>query len=123
VPRLSLSVFLWAFVPVAIVGLWILAYNHPEAGWLQDHVRRWSKDLHLRNTMERLGTYRDVVAFGIGLVFGYTLDTAGPIARGASGEVATDPAGGTAAGSTLPPRRGDTEAPAAEPPPREGPPG
>jgi hypothetical protein len=123
VPRLSISVFLWAFVPVAIVGLWILAYNHPEAGWLQDHVRRWSKDLHLRDTAERLGTYRDVIAFGLGLVFGYTFDTAGPIARGAPGDAAAAPAGGTAAERTVPPQRSDTEAPAAEPPPREGPPG
>ncbi|HEX6491806.1 MAG TPA: hypothetical protein VF002_10610 [Gaiellaceae bacterium] len=124
VPRISLGVFLWAFVPVVIVGLWILVYNLPEATWLRDHVHRWSKDIHVRNLTHRLGTYRDVVAFGIGLVLGFSFDTAGPIAPGARRGAAVPPAGTTVADRTAPPpARGPAGPPAAEPPPREGPPG
>ena len=122
VPRISISVFLWAFVPVVIVGVWILAYNHPEASWLPDHVRRWAKDIDVRKLSHRLGTYRAVIAFGIGLVFGYSFDTAGPIASGVRRDAAVPPAGPTVGDRTAPPPARGPAGPPAEPPPREGPP-
>jgi hypothetical protein len=101
-PRLSISVFLWAFIPVAIVVLWILIFNQPHGGWLRDHIRNWSDDIGIDGLVKDFKEYIGVLAFGLGLVFGYTFDTTGPIVRGARGVAPADPA---VAEPTAPPRR------------------
>jgi hypothetical protein len=122
-PRVSISVFLWAFVPVAIVVLWIVIFQQPHGNWFRDHIRNWSGDIGIEEQVKRFLEYVGVLAFGLGLVFGFTFDTTGPIQRRARGDAV--PAGPTAADRTPPPGRREpapTEAPPAEPPPREGPP-
>ena len=37
-PRISLHVFLWAFVPVAIAVLWIVIFNQPHHGLGRNHI-------------------------------------------------------------------------------------
>jgi hypothetical protein len=119
VPRISYSVFLWAFVPVAIAGLWILAFNHPQDTWLREHVRDWSNDLRLGDVAAHFRNERGVAAFVIGLVFGFTFDTAGPIERVRREPPSVPPPGRD---RDMVDERPSAEAPPSEPPPREGPP-
>ena len=77
-PRLAATFFLLAFVPIAIVSLWIVLAAEPGNGWFHRHVLSWSGDIHIRGLVEDLKEYVPVFAFGIGLVFGYSFDTTGP---------------------------------------------
>jgi len=77
-PRLSASVFLIAFVPVAVVSLWIILVGEPHAGWFHDHVMAWTRDIHVSGLVTDMLTYIPVLAFGTGLVFGFSFDTSGP---------------------------------------------
>jgi hypothetical protein len=80
-PRLSASFFLFAFVPVAIVCLWVIVAGEPSNAWLHRHVLAWSSDIHVRGVLNDVMKYIPVFAFGTGLVFGFTFDTAGPVVR------------------------------------------
>jgi hypothetical protein len=77
-PRLSATFFLTAFVPIAIVSLWIILAAEPGNGWFHRHVVSWSGDLHIQSLVNDLKEYVPLFAFGIGLVFGYSFDTTGP---------------------------------------------
>ena len=80
-PRLSAAFLLLAFVPIAIVSLWVILAAEPGNGWFHRHVVSWSGDLHIRGLVDDLKEYIPVFAFGIGLVFGYSFDTTGPRRR------------------------------------------
>jgi hypothetical protein len=88
-PRLSGAFFLLAFVPIAIVSLWILFAAEPGNNWLHRHVLSWSGDIHIRGLVNDLKEYVPVFAFGIGLVFGYSFDTTGPRRAAAAPPVTT----------------------------------
>lgn len=77
-PRLSATFLLTAFVPIAIVSLWIILAAEPGSGWFHRHVLSWSGDLHITGLVNDLKEYVPLFAFGIGLVFGYSFDTTGP---------------------------------------------
>lgn len=77
-PRLSATFLLTAFIPIAVVSLWIILAAEPGNGWFHRHVLSWSGDLHIRGLVNDLKEYIPVFAFGIGLVFGYCFDTTGP---------------------------------------------
>jgi hypothetical protein len=106
-PRLSLNVFLLAFIPVLIVAGWVLVGAQPHGNWFRDHVRSWSDDLSIGGVVRDLTQYAAVLGFGVGLVFGFTFDTSGPSAYGPFGRrrrAASIPAGGAA-----PPPRASTD--------------
>jgi hypothetical protein len=84
-PRLSASFFLFVFVPVAIVSLWVIVAGEPSTAWLHRHVLSWSSDIHVRGVLDDVMKYIPVFAFGTGLVFGFTFDTAGPVVRDTAG--------------------------------------
>jgi hypothetical protein len=107
VPRISISVFLWAFVPVAIAVLWIVIFHQPHHGLGRNHIRKWSNDIGIDGLVKDFKEYIGVLSFGLGLVFGYTFDTAGPTARRGRGEARAGP---TVADRTTP-------APPRNPPP------
>ncbi len=73
-PRLSLGVFVLGFLPVAIVGLWVLAAQQPGDPWLD--TGSWSDDLGVGGVVNDMGELVAAVAFGIGLTLGLTFDTA-----------------------------------------------
>jgi len=77
-PRLSATFLLTAFVPIAIVSLWIILAAEPGDGWFHRHVLSWSSSLHIKGLVNDLKEYVPLFAFGIGLVFGYSFDTTGP---------------------------------------------
>ena len=74
-PRFSLGVFLIGFLPVLVVGGWMLLARQP-ADWL--NTSNWSRDLSIYGLVADLGNVLPAVAFGIGLTFGFSFDTAGP---------------------------------------------
>ena len=80
-PHLSPIVFLVAFIPVAVVALWVVLAGEPHGGWFHNHVMSWTRDIHVSGLVTDLLHYIPVLAFGAGLVFGFSFDTTGP-ARG-----------------------------------------
>jgi hypothetical protein len=98
-PRLSVNVLLLAFVPVLIAAGWVVVAKQPHGNWFRDHVLAWSDDISIGGLVRDLGEYVSVLAFGIGLTFGFSFDTAGPGAHGPFGRrrrAAAVPAGGAA---------------------------
>lgn len=81
VPRLSATVFLVAFIPVLIAAGWVVVAHQPGGNWASHHVLSWSGGIHIRGLVNDLANYVSVLAFGIGLVFGYSFDTTGPRQR------------------------------------------
>lgn len=79
-PRLSVPVFLVAFVPALICVGWIALTGQPHGNWFQGHVQAWSSDIHVSGLVGDLREYLAALAFGLGLMFGLTLDTAAPAA-------------------------------------------
>jgi len=98
-PRLSLNVFLIAFLPVLVATGWVVIAHQPDANWFRSHVLGWSDDIGILGLVRDLTEYVAVLAFGVGLVFGFTFDTSGPSAYGPFGRrrrAAAVPAGGAA---------------------------
>jgi hypothetical protein len=73
--RFSAAVFAVAFVPVAVVSLWVMIAGEPHHGWFHGHATAWSSDIHVRGLVADLHAFVPVLAFGVGLVFGYSFDT------------------------------------------------
>jgi hypothetical protein len=80
-PRISLNVFLLGFVPALILGGWALLYAQPESGPWAGDIRDWSSDLGIDGVLDDLSSASLAIAFAIGLVFGLTFDTTGPVVR------------------------------------------
>ena len=74
-PRFSLGVFLIGFLPVLVTGGWVLLARQP-ADWM--NTSNWSRDLSIFGVVNDLGNILPAIAFGIGLTFGFSFDTAGP---------------------------------------------
>ena len=97
-PRLSANVFLLAFIPVLIAAGWVVVGHQPNPNWARNHVLNWSSDIGILGVVRDLAEYVAVLAFGIGLVFGYSFDTApretrepvGPARRTAVADESTD---------------------------------
>lgn len=79
VPRISLGVFLIGFLPVLVAAGWVLLAGQPDANWFQRHITAWSGHLGIRGLVDDLRDYLAVLSFGLGLVFGFTFDTSGPL--------------------------------------------
>src|SRR5262249_37031294 len=71
-PRLSVNVFLIAFIPVLIAAGWVLLATQPDPNWFRDHIRSWTGHIGLTGLVGDLGEYVAVLGFGLGLVFGFT---------------------------------------------------
>jgi hypothetical protein len=88
-PRFSLGVFTIGFLPVLVAGGWILLARQP-ADWM--NTSNWSRDLGIFGAVADLGNILPALAFGIGLVFGLSFDTAGPRREVATEDVRHDTA-------------------------------
>jgi hypothetical protein len=80
-PRVSAKVFLLGFLPALILGGWLLAAGDPGNSWFARHVGNWSDDIGIGGLVTDLEIMLPAIAFGIGLVFGFTFDTTGPRVR------------------------------------------
>ena len=86
-PRFSLGVFALGFLPVLLAGGWVLLARQP-ADWM--NTSNWSRDLGIFGAVADLGNILPAIAFGIGLVFGLSFDTAGPQREVVAGDVRRD---------------------------------
>ena len=118
-PRISLHVFLWAFVPVAIAVLWIVIFHQPHHGLGRNHIRNWSNDIGIDGFVRDFTDYVGVLAFGLGLVFGYSFDTTGSIVDRQRGEAPAEPTVAERTTSAPPREAPPREAPSADAPPPE----
>jgi hypothetical protein len=85
-PQISLTVLLLGFLPVLVVAGWIVVASQPDANWARDHVQSWSGSLGIRDVVFDVNNLLGAIAFGVGLVFGFTFDTTGPrLVRPATG--------------------------------------
>jgi hypothetical protein len=73
--RLSPGTFLLAFVPVLICVGWILMATQPGNGWHEGTITSWSRSIGILGLVHSLGLWHGVLAFGFGLMLGFTLDT------------------------------------------------
>jgi hypothetical protein len=80
-PVLSPGVFLFAFVPTAVIVGWILLATQPEGGWQQSRLEGWSDDLGLLGFVQDMGLFSSALALGLGLVLAFSFDTTGPRTR------------------------------------------
>jgi signal transduction histidine kinase len=74
-PRISPGVLLLGFLPVLVVGGWVLLARQPADFF---NTSNWSRDLGIMGVVSDLGEMLAAVAFGVGLTFGLTFDTSGP---------------------------------------------
>jgi len=82
-PTFSPAVFVIAFVPTAICVLWITVFHQPTSGLWHGHVMNWSNDLGIAGLVRAMGGgLLSMLAFGLGLVFGFCFDTTGAVRRG-----------------------------------------
>jgi hypothetical protein len=77
-PHISGNVFLLGFLPALVAGGWAVLAAEPGDHWLGGHVRDWSDDIGLESLVGDLTKAWPALAFGVGLVFGLSFDTAGP---------------------------------------------
>lgn len=73
-PRLTTTVFLLGFLPALIAGGLVLLHAQPENAFGQ----AWAADLGLESLAEDMTAVLPALAFGLGLLFGFTFDTTGP---------------------------------------------
>lgn len=78
-PRISGKVFLWGFLPALVAAGWVLLAGQPEANWFQREINDWSGSIGIRGLVDDLREHLAVLAFGLGLVLGFTFDTSGPL--------------------------------------------
>jgi len=101
-PRLSPGVFLLGFLPVLVVGGWVLLARQPADFF---NTSNWSRDLGIMGPVGDLGEALAAVAFLIGLTFGLTFDTAGARREVAEGRYAGERGVPAAAGAGAVQRR------------------
>jgi hypothetical protein len=77
-PRISAGVFLIGFLPVLIAAGWVILAGQPDPNWFERHVNSWSGSIAIDGLVDDLRSVLPVLAFGVGLVFGFTFDTTGP---------------------------------------------
>ena len=99
-PRFSLGVFLIGFLPVLVAGGWVLLARQP-ADWM--NTSNWSRDLSIFGVVNDLGNILPAIAFGIGLTFGFSFDTAGPRREVVAEPVARDTDAPLTADRDMPP--------------------
>jgi hypothetical protein len=80
-PVLSPGVFLFAFIPTAVVVGWVLLATQPANGWQHDRLAGWTGDLGVTGLVNGLGTFPAALAMGLGIVFVFCFDTTGPRRR------------------------------------------
>jgi hypothetical protein len=73
-PRLSAGVFLLGFLPVLVVGGWVLLARQPADFF---NTSNWSRDAGIMGPVGDLGEALAAIAFLIGLTFGFVFDTEG----------------------------------------------
>jgi hypothetical protein len=75
-PSFSPTVFLIAFVPTLVAVGWILLFHQPHSTLFRGHVTSWSNNIGIDGFVTDMGgNLLTMLAFGLGLVFGFSFDT------------------------------------------------
>ena len=72
--RMSPGTFALAFLPVLICVGWILLANQPGSGWQEGRIESWSNSIGILGVVHSIGLWHGVLAFGLGLMLGLSLD-------------------------------------------------
>src|SRR3954464_14221548 len=72
--RVSPGTFVLAFLPVLFVTGWILIATQPGNGWQEGRLHCWSSSIGILGVVHSLGLWHGVLAFGLGLMLGLSLD-------------------------------------------------
>jgi len=128
--RLSPGTFVCAFLPVLVCAGWILIASQPGTGWEEGRIHSWSTTIGILGAVHAIGLWQGVLAFGVGLMLGLSLDgvpadeqavneaPAYAGSRGAAGRSAADEPvtaeRGYASRGTNPPTSADEPAPTRE---------
>lgn len=72
--RTSPTTFIAAFLPVLVCVGWVLIASQPGNGWQEGRITSWSASLGISGIVHSLGIWAGVLAFGLGVVFGLSLD-------------------------------------------------
>ena len=83
-PTVSPGVFLLGFLPTFVVVGGILVATRPTDTDEGDQVAGWIRDIGLGGLAEDLILFQGVLAFALGIVLTFTLDTRGPRVRDAA---------------------------------------
>jgi hypothetical protein len=73
--RLSPGTFIIGFLPALVVAGWILIATQPGGGWGSGQLSSWSSSLGILDVVHDIGLWHGVLAFGLGLTLGLSLDT------------------------------------------------
>jgi hypothetical protein len=76
-PAVSPEVLVLGFLPAFVLGGWVIGANEPY-GWFASNLPGWADDAGVGGLVDDLAQAVPALALGIGLVFGFTLDTTGP---------------------------------------------
>jgi hypothetical protein len=68
--RMSRGTFVLAFLPVVVVGGWILVASQPGSGWEEGRLDSWSSSIGVLGVVHSIGLWHGVLAFTIGLMLG-----------------------------------------------------
>jgi len=72
--RISPATFALALLPVFVCVAWILIAGQPGAGWEEGRIVSWSSSIGLTGIVHDLALWQGVLAFGLGLVLGLSID-------------------------------------------------
>ena len=72
--RMSPGTFALAFLPVLVCVGWILIANQPGSGWQEGRIDSWSNSIGVLGVVHSVGLWHGVLAFGFGLMLGFSLD-------------------------------------------------
>lgn len=75
------GMLLIAWLPVTVVAGWVLVTAQPDVNTFRRHLGEWSGDMGIAGAVVHLQPFAMVLAFGIGLVTGFTLLTAWAMRR------------------------------------------
>src|SRR5687767_265562 len=77
-PVVSPGVFLFGFLPALILGGGVLLATRDTGQGTRDTVSGWAQDLGIETFVQDMSLFQGAIALGIGLVFSFVFDTAGP---------------------------------------------
>jgi hypothetical protein len=69
-----LGMVLLAFLPVLVVGLWLIITAEPLNNTFRSHLRTWDSDMGITGAANAIALWNGVIALGIGLVCGLMLE-------------------------------------------------
>lgn len=80
-PGISPTVLLLGFLPALVAGGWVLIAAQPGTNQAREYISDWSGTIGISDVVADVTPIVGAVALGLGIVFGFVFDTAGPRVR------------------------------------------